>query len=234
MFNQDKIMREPNVSEDIHNCLSELQGVEITKVDTILNQVIWNNQFITIPKMPFRWEKLIQHNIMSIKDLLSDNSNLLSQQEINDKYNVGCNFFNILQLRQSIQFSLREAIHGTYVKNIHINRNNITLTDQNGNVLDIRHVNCKMIYRIFESKKLRQPSCINKWTIGYPKFENVEQTLWKNIFCSAFHITWQTKLQSFQYRILHRTITCRKKLYDMKLVDSPNCLYWNNIDDIRL
>ncbi len=45
--------------------------------------------------------------------------------------------------------------------------------------------------------------------------------------------TESSKLQSFQYRILHRTITCRKKLYDMKLVDSPNCLYCNNIDDIK-
>ncbi len=54
--------------------------------------------------MPFRWEKWIQHNIMYIKDILSDNSNFLSHQEINDKYNVGCNFLNILQLRQSIPF----------------------------------------------------------------------------------------------------------------------------------
>ncbi len=64
---------------------------------------------------------------MYIKDLLSDNSNFLSHQERNDKYSVGCNFHNILQIRQSILFSWRGAIHGTDVKNIHINRNNITL-----------------------------------------------------------------------------------------------------------
>ncbi len=137
---------------------------------------------------------------MYIKDILSDNSTFLSYQEINDKYNVGCNFLNILQLRQSIPFSWREAIHGIDVKNTCINRNNITLTNQNGNVLDIRHVNCKMIYWIFICKDLRQPSCINKWTIDYPKFKNVEETLWKNIFCSAFHTTRETKL--------HRTIIC--------------------------
>ncbi len=57
LFNQDKIKMEPKSYEDIHNYWSELQNVEITKVDTILNQVIWNNQFITIQKMPFRWEK---------------------------------------------------------------------------------------------------------------------------------------------------------------------------------
>ncbi len=118
-----------------------------------------------------------------------------------------------MQLRQSIPFTWREeVIHGTDVKNILINRNNITLTDQNGNVVDIRHVNCKMTYWIFVYKQLRQPSCINKWTIDYPKFENVEQTLWKNNFDSAFHITRETKLQSCQYRILHRTITCKKTI----------------------
>ncbi len=78
---------------------------------------------------------------------------------------------------------------------------------QNGNVLDIRHVNCKTIYWIFVCKIIIQPSCINKWTIDYPKFENVQQTRWKNIYSSAFHITRKTKLQGFQYRIFYRTIT---------------------------
>ncbi len=50
---------------------------------------------------------------MYIKDLLSDNINFLSHQGINDKYNVGYNFLSILQLRQSILFAWREAIHGT-------------------------------------------------------------------------------------------------------------------------
>ncbi len=36
------------------------------------------------------------------------------------------------------------------VKNIHINRN---VTDQNGNVPDIRNVNCKTIHWIFVYKK---------------------------------------------------------------------------------
>ncbi len=53
------------------------------------------------------------------------------------------------------------------------------------------------------------------------------------IMCKNNKYFWKTKLQSFQYRILHRTITFRKKLYNMKLVDSPNCLYCNNIDDMK-
>ncbi len=47
---------------------------------------------------------------MYIKDILSDNSNFVRHQEINGKYNVGCNFLNILQLRQSIPFSWRDIL----------------------------------------------------------------------------------------------------------------------------
>ncbi len=49
---KEKWMAAPTV--DIHNYWSELQSVEITKVDTILNQLIWNNRFITIQKTLFR------------------------------------------------------------------------------------------------------------------------------------------------------------------------------------
>ncbi len=50
LANKTAIKIEPKYYEDIHNYWSELQGVEITKVDTILDQVIWNNWFITIKK----------------------------------------------------------------------------------------------------------------------------------------------------------------------------------------
>ncbi len=98
---------------------------------------------------------------MYIKDLLSHNGNFLSHSELNDKYKVGCNLLNILQLKQCISSVWRRAIDGTYANNIYINRNNTTLIDWNGNILDVRQVNCKTTYWIFEYEKLRQPSCIN-------------------------------------------------------------------------
>ena len=36
----------------------------------------------------------------------------------------------------------------------------------------------------------------------------------------------------FQYKVLHRTITCRKKLYEMRLVESPSCLICSEVDFI--
>ncbi len=64
-----------------------------------------------------------------------------------------------------------------------------------GNVLDIKHVNCKMIYWIFVCKELREPSCINKWTINrlsqIPKCRT--DTLEKHfLFCFSYHKRNQT------------------------------------------
>ena len=55
---------------------------------------------------------------------------------------------------------------------------------------------------------------------------------WSVIFSRPYKSVWETQLQSFQYKILHRIIACNKKLFDMKIKDSPTCNFCNQIDDI--
>lgn len=45
--------------------------------------------------------------------------------------------------------------------------------------------------------------------------------------------TRETKIQSLQYRLVHRTIPCRNQLFQWRLTDNPNCLYCvgNHIDN---
>ena len=47
-------------------------------------------------------------------------------------------------------------------------------------------------------------------------YPNIISTAWGSIFKLSFITTRETSLQSFQYRIIHRTITCRKKLHDQQ------------------
>ncbi len=54
-----------------------------------------------------------------------------------------------------------------------------------------------------------------------------------NIFKLSFNTTRETQLQSFQYRIIHRTITYCIKLSDVNLICSSKCLFCNEIDNIR-
>ena len=55
---------------------------------------------------------------------------------------------------------------------------------------------------------------------------------WSVIFSRPYKSVRETQLRSFQYKIIHRIIACNKKLFDMKIKDSPTCNFCNQIDDI--
>ncbi len=56
--------------------------------------------------------------------------------------------------------------------------------------------------------------------------------LLSNIFKTPYIVTRETKLQSFQYKIIHQLITCQKLLFDIKLVDNAKCKYRHELDNI--
>ena len=89
-----------------------------------------------------------------------------------------------------------------------------------------------MFYLELIRKKIKTPTCITKWKEIYPGFHNAHDELWSNIFYLAFSTTRDTNLQTFQYKIIHRLITCQKNLFEMKLVEKPSCTYCNDTDDI--
>ena len=74
-----------------------------------------------------------------------------------------------------------------------------------------------------------QPTSIKKWQALYP---SISDSTFRIIFRKSFNTTRETRIQSFQYRLLHRTITCRKKLHEMKILASPLCTFCQEIDDI--
>ena len=71
-------------------------------------------------------------------------------------------------------------------------------------------------------KELKQLciSHVNTWTDLFPLLECV---LWKLIFSATHHITLETYLQTFQYKILNRLINCNFNLYKWKIKSEPYC-----------
>ena len=74
-----------------------------------------------------------------------------------------------------------------------------------------------------------EPSCKAKWNSIF----DIEANEWASIFTSPFFTCRSTKLQSFQYRLLHRTITCNHWLFKVKIKDSPLCDWCKEDDTIE-
>ncbi len=79
----------------------------------IQEQVIWNNQCITIANHPFYWKRWATNGIIFIKDFLRNNNKFMGHTEINNKYDIKSNFFDILQIRQSIPFAWRDILNNS-------------------------------------------------------------------------------------------------------------------------
>ncbi len=208
---------------------SELNVVTELNPGILRNQVIWNNRYITMENKSFEWKKWMESGIITVNDILGDNGVCLNHNEINIKFNVKGNFLNALQIRQSIPIKWRETLE---------NSKSCTISNEcyvvvNNKALPLVKTPSKTIYLKFVNRRRRSPTCIGKWTEEYPKFETASPELWQNIFKLPYIVVRETKLQSFYYRIVHRIITCNKKLYNMKLVPSPRCSYCDETDTLR-
>ena len=73
---------------------------------------------------------------------------------------------------------------------------------------------------LHEQNKNNTPSSKIKWISKF----NIIESNWKHIYLNAFNSCRSTKLQSFQYRIINRTITCNHWLFNAKIKISPNCV----------
>ena len=75
------------------------------------------------------------------------------------------------------------------------------------------------------------PTSVMKWKTLHEDFDMSEEE-WTDVFLRPYICLRETKLQSFQYKIIHRIINCNKKLFNMKIKNSPVCTYCDQTDDI--
>ncbi len=97
--------------QDIQKYWSQVQTIETSIAKEKFNQIIWNNRYITIKNKLFQWKKLVMKGITKIGDITDDQGMFLSFSEINQKFNLECNFLEVLQIRQRILSKWREVIY---------------------------------------------------------------------------------------------------------------------------
>ena len=72
-----------------------------------------------------------------------------------------------------------------------------------------------------------KPTAVSKW-----EFEGFIPDKWSDVFLLPYICTRSTKLQAFQYQIIHRYIPTRKFLFVRRITDDPNCNRCNNVDTL--
>ena len=91
------------------------------------------------------------------------------------------------------------------------------------------YIKCVLRHREFYRLGIERtkPAAVRKW-----EGEGFSPKDWSDIFTVPYTCTKSTKLQSFQYQIIHRFTPTRRFLCIRKIVDSPACLRCKGVDTI--
>ena len=212
---------------DISTTWCELNAIRTPNAQIIKNQVLWNNQYITIDNKPFVWQNWLSHGIMYINDLIDECGNFLDHDHMSQKYNINCNFLNLIKIRHSIPLTWRQTLsscqnyYRAIVDDIHI--------CVSTKVVSLLSCTTKDSYSELLYRRPRTPKCLEKWRTIY---DGLSDEILENYFRLPFYTVRDTKIQSFQYKIIPRIINCNKKLYEIKIKPSPLCDHCGSVDDI--
>jgi hypothetical protein len=130
-------------------------------------------------------------------------------------------------LKDSLPNKWRETL-----KTHNVDRNEITIQDELtlnlGNYsLPIKYISNKEVYW----KLIRQIQVPHVTKEKWENELNINPEKWGNIFYNSFKIR-DTKIRSFQYKVLMNLVPCNLYLYRIGQINSHNCNHCGNIDHL--
>ena len=212
---------------------------EPKRIDEIMEQIIWNNKFIQVPAhpkskllKPIVWHDLYKAGIVKVKHLFDAKLQRVDLLQFCKDNNVKHNFLQVLQVQKAIPKSWVNMINcmSQQYNTVQLRGDaNLQFIIGEGK-LNISKMTTKKIYNNLILLKYERPTALNRWI----ETIQIDERDWPLIFTQPYICTRETKLQTFQYKILHRIIPCRKWLFVQKVIDSPYCTLCNgnNVDDI--
>ncbi len=98
----------------------------------------------------------------------------------------------------------------------------------------LENIKCHDFYWHLLNDMKHIPTSVSSWNEELPDmFKDINMDIWKDIFTLAFRTTRETKIQSFQYRLLHRALPCNVWLNNIKVKNSSICSYCDCEDTIQ-
>lgn len=161
--------------------------------------------------------KWIEHDVFFINDLIKENGEFLSFEEFKHKYNINTNVVTYQ--------GLLSAIPRIWKQNIIYNGEKLTNTEcKLVSLLKSNRKVAKYFYNLFIMDHKEFPvKSSEKWN------EKLEIALdsedWKSIYKASFLLTDDTNIQTFQFKLLHRTLFTNSRLLKMKIVESGLCTF---------
>ena len=150
------------------------------------NEVIWNNRFITIVGKSVFFRPWYEAGVKYIKDLMSEDENLLTFNEFQCKFGIKTHFLQYLGLLNAIPTSWKKLLKGTYGKT--------ETNDCEEKITDIQSISSKMLRQLLTKQIFEKPTSRGKLDkAGF----SAEQIAY--IYELPFKLTLDVRMSVFQF-----------------------------------
>ena len=164
---------------DCLTAISTINKKRISSSSQVLDEILWNNQFLRIGNKPLRSKKLFAKGIVHVSDILSDDGKLLSWDHFRGK---GLNFNDYLLI-----FGLSKALPGSWnlIKS-HQNEINLDLSLQlNDDAVSLSTLTSKKLYWVLVAQTQASPTASQKYETLFPN----HKINWDLIYSIPFKVT---------------------------------------------
>jgi len=186
------------------------------------NEILWNNRYITVEGQPVLYKHWIDKGIININHLLTCNGKLLSPDDLKSKYNLTTTFMEYSSLVSAIP---KQWLQKPSNKTVYELSDMHNLFHDNVSKLNSKNVYWKLIQEL-----VKEPTALSQWISQFPFMLDGD---FKDIFTLPSQITRNTKLQCFQFKILHRIFPCNYMLSKWGITDNKNCTTCNVPDTVE-
>jgi len=205
---------------------------EPTSAMEVMQESLWCNSKIQVDSKTVFYNDWYIVGIRYIGDIVNVRGELLSLNEINRKFNINItNFLMYLSICKAIPNNWKKLLSEEPEDNLFIMEEvkpSVHMEEELN--VDITYLTSKQLYWIFI--RLRQPTLMSNEAYWNTKFD-LTPDMWYNIYYLPYTATRETKLQTFQYKILHLIFACGLKLKHWRIQETPNCPTCLVTDDIE-
>lgn len=197
----------------------------------IRKEHFWFNDRLSTTNTHLNWKKWEQRGIVTIGDLCHESEDrLLSHTEISDKCSTNCSFLEALSMRASIPVAWKRSLtanwqHEQASSSIDIKLNEDTLKD-------ITTLSAKRMYENIIVPKERRNAARERWFKGEEDVKVTSQEEWSSVCTRVYTCTRETKIQSFQFKLLHGITPCGTYLKRLRINTTDQCSLCGQKDSI--
>lgn len=179
-------------------------GFEPTSETEVKAEIIWHNKHIVSEGGPIQGGEWKRAGINRISDLCHHNTGrFFSHTEVAAKYNVSCNFLDLLRVRLSIPLHWRGML--TEIPTTTVNQpSDFEVKVKAQDTVDASTIGAKAMYSLINEGADTVSTAFYRWTEDRDAIMLNSREEWKDTCRSSFQASRETKLQSFHFKVIHR------------------------------